>query len=37
MVYGLVKDLEASDWLCGWWASMDFRAMSEWNRQNWLS
>jgi hypothetical protein len=28
----LVKDLEAWDWPCGWWASTEFRAISEWNR-----
>jgi hypothetical protein len=33
----LVTDLEAWDWLCGWWASMKLRAISEWNQQNWLS
>jgi hypothetical protein len=25
----LVKDLEAWDWLCGWWASEDFRVISK--------
>jgi hypothetical protein len=34
---GLVKDPEAWDWLCGWWAFTKFRAISEWNRQNRLS
>jgi hypothetical protein len=28
----LVKDLEAWDWLCGWWTSKEFRVISEWNR-----
>jgi hypothetical protein len=28
----LVKDPEAWDWLYGWWAFDEFRAMSEWNR-----
>jgi hypothetical protein len=27
----LVKDPEAWDWLCGWWASDQFRAISELN------
>jgi hypothetical protein len=27
----LVKDPEAWDWLCGWWVSMEFRAISERN------
>jgi hypothetical protein len=27
----LVKDLEAWDWLCGYWASDQFRAVLEWN------
>jgi hypothetical protein len=30
----LVKDLEAWDWLCGDWASNEFRAVSE---QNWVN
>jgi hypothetical protein len=30
----LVKDLEAWDWLCDYWASNEFRAMSE---QNWVN
>jgi hypothetical protein len=25
----LVMDLEAWDWLCGWWVSDQFRAVSE--------
>jgi hypothetical protein len=33
----LVKDLEARDWLCGWWASDQFREVLEWNRQSRLS
>jgi hypothetical protein len=33
----LVKDPEAWDWLCGWWASTEFRAISEKNWQNRLS
>jgi hypothetical protein len=33
----LVKDPKAWDWLCGWWASVEFRAISERNRQNQLS
>jgi hypothetical protein len=33
----LVKDPEAWDWMCGWWASVEFRAISERNRQNQLS
>jgi hypothetical protein len=28
----LVKDPEAWDWLCGWWASTEFRAISEQNQ-----
>jgi hypothetical protein len=36
MVNWLVKDLEAWDWLYGWWASDQFRVVSERNRQNWL-
>jgi hypothetical protein len=28
----LVKDPEAWDWLCRWWAFMEFRAISEQNR-----
>jgi hypothetical protein len=28
----LVKDPEAWDWLCDWWASIQFRARSEQNR-----
>jgi hypothetical protein len=30
----LVKDQEAWDWLYGNWASNEFRAISEWNREN---
>jgi len=30
----LVKDPEAWDWLCGWWASPEFRAVSDRNRRN---
>jgi hypothetical protein len=30
----LVKDLEAWDWLCGYWVSDEFRAMSEQNRMS---
>jgi hypothetical protein len=30
----LVKDPEACDWLCGWRASKDFRAVSERNQHN---
>jgi hypothetical protein len=30
----LVKDQEACDWLCDYWASDEFRAMSEQNRLN---
>jgi hypothetical protein len=30
----LVKDQEAWDWLCSYWASDEFRAMSEWNWVN---
>jgi hypothetical protein len=33
----LVKDPEAWDWMCGWWASAEFRVISEWYRQNRLS
>jgi hypothetical protein len=33
----LVKDLKALDWLYGWWASHQFRTVSEQNRQNRLS
>jgi hypothetical protein len=33
----LVKDLEAWDWLCGYWASDQFRAMSERKQQNQMS
>jgi hypothetical protein len=28
----LVKNPEAWDWLCGWWASEDFRVVSKWNQ-----
>jgi hypothetical protein len=37
MVDWLVKDPEAWDWLCDWCVSDQCRAMSEQNRQNWLS
>jgi hypothetical protein len=30
----LVKDLGAWDWLCGYWASNEFRVVSE---QNWVN
>ena len=30
----LVKDGEAWDWLCGYWASDEFKAISDRNRQN---
>jgi hypothetical protein len=30
----LVKDPEAWNWLCGWWAFDEFRAVSERIRQN---
>ena len=30
----LVKDPEAWNWLCGWWASPEFRAVSDRNRRN---
>jgi hypothetical protein len=30
----LVKDQEAWDWLCGYWASDEFRVMSEQNQMN---
>jgi hypothetical protein len=30
----LVKDLEAWDWLCGYWAPNEFRAVSERNQLN---
>jgi hypothetical protein len=33
----LVKDPEARDWLCGWWAFKDFRVTSERNHHNQLS
>jgi hypothetical protein len=33
----LVKDPKAWDWLCGYWASDEFRAMPERNRLNWQS
>jgi hypothetical protein len=33
----LVKDSKAWVWLCGWWASNQFRAMLERNRQNRMS
>jgi hypothetical protein len=36
MVDWLVTDMEAWDWLCGWWASEDFRIVSEQNCQNQL-
>jgi hypothetical protein len=29
----LAKDPEAWDWLCGWWAFVQFRAISEQNRR----
>jgi hypothetical protein len=29
-----VKDLKAWDWLCGYWASDEFRAVSERNQEN---
>jgi hypothetical protein len=32
----LVKDLEAWDWLGGYWASDQFRAVSEQNLWNWM-
>jgi hypothetical protein len=28
----LVKDPETWDWLCGWWASTEFRVILERNR-----
>jgi hypothetical protein len=30
----LVKDQEAWDWFCGYWASDEFRAVSEQNWEN---
>jgi hypothetical protein len=33
----LVKDPKAWDWLCGYWASDEFRAMLERNQLNWQS
>jgi hypothetical protein len=30
----LVKDSEAWDWLCGYWASDEFKAILERNRLN---
>jgi hypothetical protein len=33
----LVKDIEAWDSLCEWWASHDFRARSDRARVNWMS
>jgi hypothetical protein len=33
----LMKDPEARDWLYSYWASDQFRAMSEWNQQNQMS
>jgi hypothetical protein len=33
----LVKDPEAWDWLCEWWASTESRAILQQNRQNRLS
>jgi hypothetical protein len=30
----LLKDLEAWDWLCGYWASDEFKAMSKRNMVN---
>jgi hypothetical protein len=30
----LIKDLEACDMICEWWASAEFNAISEWNWQN---
>jgi hypothetical protein len=37
MVNWLVKDPEAWDLLCDWWASEDFRSISKRNLQNQLS
>jgi hypothetical protein len=30
----LVKDPEAWNVMCKWWAFMEFRTISEWNRHN---
>jgi hypothetical protein len=30
----LIKDPDAWDVMCEWWASVEFKAISEWNRQN---
>jgi hypothetical protein len=33
----LVKDPKAWDWICRWWASLEFKAISDTNHQNWKS
>jgi hypothetical protein len=36
-LWSCIRNVNTWDWFCGWWASKDFRVISEQNRQNLLS